>query len=250
MLQQIGNRHSETEESEESAADWPTPHARPAGVRERAVLHDMLVATGPHDPEAPLGESPEPFHDALPAPPSPVTRENPPCQEVGGRERRLSFRYPVSGAHCILSWWEPVVIETIPEPVAASRRAESSIYAAVMARGPAFRDARAMRASSEARRERERNTSASAEANMQLRYSNGMVVDISQTGMAVLGDDVPRTDQMAWLRLERPHPTDWVEVSLKGVSTTDLGRKLIRLVFVQACPYEFFKAAVYGKTHG
>jgi hypothetical protein len=83
---------------------------------------------------------------------------------------------------------------------------------------------------------------------MKQRFMDAEVVDISQTGMAVLGVEIPHPDQKIWLRLEQPYSTDWVEVVLKGSTEPVPGRHLIRLAFAQTCPYDFFKAALYGKS--
>jgi hypothetical protein len=114
-----------------------------------------------------------------------------------------------------------------------------------MARGPAFRNVQAMRQDAEARREA---AAPAVPETMTQRFSNAEVLDISQTGMAVLCDVVPRSDQKIWLRIDRPHPTDWVEVVLKGATTSSQGGHLVRLAFTQACPYDFFKAALYAKS--
>jgi hypothetical protein len=172
--------------------------------------------------------------------------EEPP-QHVPGQDRRASYRYEVAGTVSVLCWWEVVEIEPIPEaePDHPAKPVESSIYAAVMARGPAFRNVQAMRQSTEVRREA---AEPRPEETMNQRYMDAEVVDISQTGMAVLGVEIPRPHQKIWLRLEQPHPTDWVEVVLKGATQPVPGRHLIRLAFTQACPYDFFKAALYGKS--
>jgi hypothetical protein len=178
--------------------------------------------------------------DEPPRPASARRTEEPPWDE-GCQDRRASCRYVVSDTICILCWWEPVVVQVDPVPVPPARSAQSSIHAAVMARGPGFRSISATRQAAEAAEPKPQET-------MQQRLMHAEVVDISQHGMSVLCAEVPRSDRKIWLRLDQPDSTEWVEVVLKGFSQPAPEVHLIRLAFLQACPYEFFKAVIYSKS--
>jgi hypothetical protein len=258
MFNRTGVRLPEVSGGEEAQAGRSTPHVRPATPPERAMLHETMIPTGFRDPlESMDSMSPTLLASPAPAPPlrapeepfrpSPARLTQDPPRSGGAQDRRASCRYEVSNAVSVLCWWEPVDIRPAPEatPVRPSRLAESSIYAVVMARGPAFRNVQAMRQSAEERREA---AEPKPQETMTQRFSNAEVVDISQTGIAVLSGEVPQSDQKIWLRLDQPSATDWVEVVLKEATRSSQGPHLIRLAFTQPCPYDFFKAALYGKS--
>jgi hypothetical protein len=183
-------------------------------------------------------------HDE-PISPVPARPTEEPTWDEGRADRRSSCRYAVSDTVCVLCWWEPIVVHSATAPEPPARSAQTSIHAAVMARGPAFRNVAATRQAAEAAREA---AEPKPQETMQQRYVQGELVDISQTGMAVLCAEVPRTDRKIWLRLDQPETTGWVEVVLKGYTQPAPEMHLIRLAFVQACPYDFFKAAIYAKS--
>jgi hypothetical protein len=177
----------------------------------------------------------------------------------GGQERRGSCRYPVADVPVQLSWWETVEgPRSTPASDAPVSRDETTrpkgagagTYAAMMARGPAFRRGGqpsgdvAEERRAEARREAEAATQAEGP---QLRYCVGRLVDISQTGLSLVCEAVPAAGQRVWARLEGPSPTEWVEVSPRGDTLQEPGLHLIRFAFLQTCPYDFFKVAVYGR---
>lgn len=85
----------------------------------------------------------------------------------------------------------------------------------------------------------------------------GRLWDISQSGASVLVETAPplRAQETAWIRMESPAPSDWVEASV--VDVTPMTKKrfwgrdlvvghLVRVAFVGACPYEVFKSATHG----
>ncbi len=181
-----------------------------------------------------------------------VTQESGPAEPNGqggsSQERRGSCRYPVAEVPALLSWWErpePVEVE-VPETLGSGEEgttAEPTIYSVLMARGPAFRKG------SQAFRERTavtRPESEGAHEEPKLRCCSIRLLDLSQSGMSVSGDTLPALDQRIWVRLEGAHATDWIEVVLRGTSPLGEGSHLIRLAFRDFCPYEFFKAVVYG----
>ncbi len=121
----------------------------------------------------------------------------------------------------------------------------------MMARGPAFRrGGPASKDVAEARRAEVRREAAAAAQpeSLQLRSCVGRLVDISQTGLSLVSEAVPATGQRVWARLEGPSPTQWVEVSPRGDAPRGPGPHLIRFAFLETCPYDFFKVAVYGTS--
>ena len=72
------------------------------------------------------------------------------------------------------------------------------------------------------------------------------ILDISQTGIALLTQATPREGQSVWVRLDGAAGSDWVEGTVRGVSQREPGMFQVRLSFRDGCPYDFFKIAVYG----
>lgn len=83
------------------------------------------------------------------------------------------------------------------------------------------------------------------------------VWDISQSGASILVETRPplQPKQAAWVRMESPTPSDWVETQVVGVTAmtrrTFWGRSrvvghLVRVRFVGSCPYDLFKTATHG----
>ncbi len=76
------------------------------------------------------------------------------------------------------------------------------------------------------------------------------ILDISYTGIRLLSEAIPREGQTVWVRLDGSPVTDWVEGTVRGVSQREPGRFQVRISFRVACPYDFFKTAVYGSRGG
>lgn len=184
----------------------------------------------------------------------------PPSQEDIPQERRGSYRYPVVDVPAMLGWWElPEQVADEPSTAsdpgtragafagaggAAGAATEPTIYSVLMARGPAFRKG------TQALRERvskAQRVQVAPRAETKLRSCDVWLQDISQTGMSVTSQVVPEPDRPVWVRLDGAHATVWVEVVLQGIAPLGGGVHLIRLAFRESCPYNFFKAAVYGK---
>jgi hypothetical protein len=79
-----------------------------------------------------------------------------------------------------------------------------------------------------------------------LRTCNARILDISQSGISLLCDAAPKGDPPVWVCLQGAQPAEWVEASIRALSLKEPGMYVIRLEFHDICPYEFFKAAVYG----
>ena len=83
------------------------------------------------------------------------------------------------------------------------------------------------------------------------------LLDISQSGASILIEEgLPLgPEDPAWIRMESPAPSDWVEVRLVGVTPITEKRFwrrgpvvgfLVRVKFVGVCPYDVFKGATHG----
>lgn len=72
------------------------------------------------------------------------------------------------------------------------------------------------------------------------------IIDVSQTGVSLVCEAVPNEGQPAWIRLEGVDGAAWIEGNVCGISQRDPGRFLVRLAFRDGCPYDFFKATVWG----
>lgn len=71
--------------------------------------------------------------------------------------------------------------------------------------------------------------------------------DISSSGVALRVDhDGPPPPRSVWVYLAGAGAGEWVPTDLAGSSTADGGAREVRLAFAGACPYEVFKAAVWG----
>jgi hypothetical protein len=80
-----------------------------------------------------------------------------------------------------------------------------------------------------------------------MRSCGARILDISYTGVSLVSEAPLNGGQVIYVRLEGPETTEWVECVLRGVSPREDRTYLVRLAFRETCPYDFFKAAVYGK---
>jgi hypothetical protein len=77
----------------------------------------------------------------------------------------------------------------------------------------------------------------------------GRLKDISLSGLAALADSIPPKGVHLWFRLKDDRASEWVHAALVEGARTGvfgLGRKLIRIKFLSACPYHVFKSAIDG----
>jgi hypothetical protein len=75
------------------------------------------------------------------------------------------------------------------------------------------------------------------------------VVDVSVLGMLVEVQAFPPPSGDVWLSLVGQKPSQWLEVGVVRTSRQWrlLGlRRLVRLKFLEACPYDLFKTAIDG----
>lgn len=85
----------------------------------------------------------------------------------------------------------------------------------------------------------------------------GRIMEISSSGVSVLVEEAPPLEeqQTAWVRMEEPTQTEWVEAVVTGVTEVNkrgLIRRgpvvghLVHLQFAGPYPYDFFKAATHA----
>ncbi len=79
------------------------------------------------------------------------------------------------------------------------------------------------------------------------------IANISQSGALVFTEDCPPVKQAAWICLEQPARTAWIQTLVVGAKKVRKGLLLhrvsyvVRLRFRPTCPFEFFKVATHGK---
>ena len=70
--------------------------------------------------------------------------------------------------------------------------------------------------------------------------------DISLSGASAVTRTPPPESAAIWLRLNDPAQQDWVEATVIAITARFWRPALVRMKFVQTCPYEFFKAVIRG----
>ncbi len=155
-------------------------------------------------------------------------------------ERRGSCRYEIPEVEASLSWF---ALGAADGPTLTPD--EESALARVMARWTSNRgvSGRALTLGSAA------NAAPSAAQERPRTIIRARILDISQTGLQIRSTAPPPTGTRLWIRLESSRPTEWVEVVLKGVSPEPRGtfHYRVRLMFREACPYDFFKILIHQK---
>ena len=72
--------------------------------------------------------------------------------------------------------------------------------------------------------------------------------NISNGGAALdLARDRPASPDL-WMCVVTAGPTEWLQASIAGSQATEDGGQRVRLAFVEPCPYDVFKAVVWGLT--
>jgi hypothetical protein len=75
------------------------------------------------------------------------------------------------------------------------------------------------------------------------------LIDVSLLGIKLEAEVFPPKEGMVWLCLVGQKPSQWLEVGVVEMSKEHrlLGvRRLVRLQFLESCPYEVFKEAIEG----
>jgi hypothetical protein len=81
------------------------------------------------------------------------------------------------------------------------------------------------------------------------RTSAVKLIDVSLLGIKLEAEVFPPEDGRVWLCLVGQKPSQWIEVGVVELSTERhlLGvRRLVRLQFLESCPYDVFKEAIEG----
>ena len=127
---------------------------------------------------------------------------------IGASDRRVSPRYPVVQNRAVLAWG--TVPETDTKSEAAREKWEQPVCPA-------------------------------------------RILNISNTGALVLTGTRFKPKQFLWLRLADPVPTQWIDASVVGVIRIPgipwIRKRsyMLRLCFLNPCPYDLFKSATHGR---
>jgi hypothetical protein len=78
------------------------------------------------------------------------------------------------------------------------------------------------------------------------RKSPASLVDISVGGAKVVAELAPPRRSTAWICLDGPRRTDWVEAEILEIIRLADGTAEVRMAFREVCPYTFFEVAVFG----
>jgi hypothetical protein len=70
------------------------------------------------------------------------------------------------------------------------------------------------------------------------------MLDLSHDGARVRGRDAPRPGEPAWLHWRPDGSSHWAEVALVAAHPDRDGAQVLRLRFLESCPYPVFKHAV------
>jgi hypothetical protein len=77
------------------------------------------------------------------------------------------------------------------------------------------------------------------------------LIDISLGGSSAWVESFPPRGEAVWFRLDGENPSPWIKASVIEAITKGYlfwTRKRVRLRFLEACPYDVFKAAIEGFT--
>jgi len=70
--------------------------------------------------------------------------------------------------------------------------------------------------------------------------------DISSGRAALIVDGQTTAPAAVWVCVIGQGPTEWVQATIVGTAAGEDGTQQARLTFTEGCPYELFKAAVWG----
>jgi hypothetical protein len=70
--------------------------------------------------------------------------------------------------------------------------------------------------------------------------------DISQGGAKLVTSDPPPTQQVVWLCLGMPEPTECVQAKVLQVIPTADGVAIVRIAFGMPCPHNLYQVAIHG----
>ncbi len=123
----------------------------------------------------------------------------------------------------------------------------------VMAADPTLSEVDAVKALNDDRRKEPRYRPTTEDANLgwwegsQYETVSAHLDDISSGGAALILNGANWHGGDVWVCLSGGVCSEWVRGQVVGVSTREDGDQRVRLVFPETCPFEFFKAAVWGQ---
>lgn len=153
-------------------------------------------------------------------------------------DRRVSHRYPVSGVSVSVGWHP------------SSDRTSALSMSARTERGRGAQGTPATSGPSSARQPDDPRTAPRAPNLDLLVRQPGELVDISQAGLCILLNQPAPADRHLWIGFSHREELLWTEAVLRSLSASRSGGFLIRLSFVEGCPYEVFSAIVTRPGHG
>lgn len=74
--------------------------------------------------------------------------------------------------------------------------------------------------------------------------------NLSRGGALLVSPTLPPEGERIWLCVTGAPCGDWAEVAVVSRSERAEGSRLVRVRFVEACPYEMFSLAVHGISAG
>jgi len=159
--------------------------------------------------------------------------------DLAGRDRRRSVRYEVQGMSVQLAW--PIggcqTRSRLGPPFPPQPLTPSSTQLASRPRPP---------------REIHAGGTESLQRNgppaSQFVTHQAALVNISQTGLCLTLHLIPPRDRSLWIGYCSSTHRGWTEVVLRSLAEPELGRFVLRMSFVETCPYELFKSAVMNAT--
>jgi hypothetical protein len=156
-------------------------------------------------------------------------------EETSTAERRQSCRYRVRGLIALLTWPEPQ--QKRPASSYAEPRSGSSVRPP---RTPSAQGFRAPRIAS--------TRAPDLGAEIEFVRDEVVVLDLSQTGLSMTACRLPNHDRGLWIGLRDADPIAWFEVALRSVSEPKPGAFLLRVSFVDHCPYDMIRFALLNSN--
>jgi hypothetical protein len=78
------------------------------------------------------------------------------------------------------------------------------------------------------------------------RTKDAVLINLSRGGARIFLDEKPPTGRPVWVFLETPGNTAIIKAEVRDTETTRQGQCLVRVGFLEVCPYALFEAAVCG----
>jgi hypothetical protein len=172
-------------------------------------------------------------------------------------DRRRSIRYRAQGIKILVGWLQSTEIfankaagaaQIQPNTRAAWRGSESPGFIRNYPTSAQTQEGSAARDSSRQRLANQEAGEFTAPDLNQLVQHEALLLDISQTGICLLLESAPPKDSRLWVAGCGMKEAGWSEVTLRLLTEPRPGWFLLRLSFVQSCPYHLFKHVVFHQS--